>query len=528
MEDLDKLYRRFWESRQYKDRWLALYKELYFYVIPDRDAFNVKFNYRDDGKPVTQQIWDNTAMLAAYQRANDLHGLLLPKDRTWGKLVLDPHLYSKEVINNGDIKILMDDINDRIFFYLNESNLSRVVSSSNLDLVGGTAAIWVESQSDQVPLYYRSIPSVALYIEYSTDDVINTCWFAQKMTARSVLENYPNYAGTIREALHANPDEIYTVNYGQIKYSDDSFYIYAVLDDDPKNLLFDRESIYPQIIVYRDRVRPGEAEGRGVGLDMLPTIKDLNLIVQYSRQNMAFKANPPMFYDAGTYFNPYSVRQWSGAMIARNPQGRNPLEPLEMPTHPDVLQNIMLLQDVIQKGFQVDPLGEIQAPVRSATEVSIRENRAQRTSATDISRLINELPKQIYDVAAKILNERGLLTKKRQTIPGFDTKKLKFDYVSPLYDLQKQSDLNHFITNMQVKQQFFGQGATLATVDIFEVQKFLTDTLNLPRKLFSSDDQMRQFISQLGQAQQAAQLPQPQSKTSATPVNFPTNQGVTI
>ena len=530
MEDLEKLAARFWEARQYKDRWLALYKELYFYVIPDRDAFNVKFNYRDDGKPVTQQIWDNTAMLAAYQRANDLHGLLLPKDRVWGKLVLDKHLYAKEVVENGDIQILMDEINERIFFYLNESNLSRVVSSSNLDLVGGTGAIWVESQSDEIPLYYRSIPAVALYIEYSTDDVINTCWFAQKMTARSTLEIYPGYAGMMRETLKQEPNEVFTVNFGQIKYSDDSFFIYAVMDDDPLALLFSRESTYPQIIVYRDRVRPGEAEGRGVGTDMLPTIKDLNLVTQYSRQNMAFKANPPMFYDAGTYFNPYSVRQWSGAMIARNPQGRNPLEPLEMPTHPDVLQHIMHMQDAIQKGFQVDPLGEIQAPVKSATEISIRENRAQRTSATDISRLINELPKQIFDVAAKILNERGLLVKKRQSIPGFSTRKLKFDYVSPLYDLQNQSDLNHFISNLQIKQQFFGQGAAMATVNISEAQKFLTDKLNLPRKLFSSDDEIRQFLKQIGQAQQAqaqqGQLPRP--STTAGQVKFPENQGVTI
>jgi len=530
MEDLEKLNARFWEARQYKDRWLALYKELYFYVIPDRDAFNVKFNYRDDGKPVTQQIWDNTAMLAAYQRANDLHGLLLPKDRVWGKLVLDPHLYAKEVVENADIQILMDEINERIFFYLNESNLSRVVSSSNLDLVGGTGAIWVESQSDEIPLYYRSIPAVALYIEYSTDDVINTCWFAQKMTARSILDIYPGYSGMMRETLMQEPNEVFTVNFGQIKYSDDSFYIYSVMDDDPLALLFSRQSTYPQIIVYRDRVRPGEAEGRGVGTDMLPTIRDVNLVTQYSRQNMAFKANPPMFYDAGTYFNPYSVRQWAGAMIARNPQGRNPLEPLEMPTYPDVLQHIMHLQDAIQKGFQVDPLGEIQAPVRSATEVSIRENRAQRTSATDISRLINELPKQIFDVAAKILNERGLLTKKRQSIPGLSTRKLKFDYVSPLYDLQNQSDLNHFINNLQIKQQFFGQGAALMTTNIFEAQKFLTEKLNLPRKLFSTDEEIRQFMAQLGQAQQAqaqqGALPRP--STTAGQVKFPENQGVTI
>jgi hypothetical protein len=525
-EDLKKLYRRFWEARQYKDRWLALYKDLYFYVIPDRDAFNVKFNYRDDGKPVTQMIWDNTAMLAAYQRANDLHGLLLPKDRVWGKMVLDPHLYSPELINNA--QVVMDEINDRIFFYLNESNLSRVVSSSNLDLVGGTAAIWVESKSDDVPLYFRSIPSVALYIEYSTDDVINTCWFAQKMTARAILDTYPHYNGSLRDTLMQEPDEIFTVNFGQIKYDDNNFYIYAVMDDDPDALLFSRESSYQQIIVYRDRVRPGEAEGRGIGTDMLPTIKDLNLIVQYSRQNMAFKANPPMFYDAGSYFNPYSIRQWAGAMIARNPQGRSPLEALQMPDHPDVLQHIQHLQEAIQRGFQVDPLGEIQTPVRSATEVSIRENRAQRTSATDISRLINELPKQIFEVCAKILNERGLLVKNRQSIPGFSTSRLKFDYQSPLYDLQNQSDLNHFISNLQIKQQFFGQGAALATVNIFEANKFLTDKLNLQRKLFSSDDEIRNFLGQMMQQQQAAQLPQPKPTTTAGAVKFPENQGVTI
>ena len=96
--DFYKLKCRYDETRQYKDRWLGLYKDLYFYVIPDRDAFNVKWNYRDDGKPTTVQVWDNTAVLAAYQRSNDLHGLLLPKDRIWGKLVLDPHLFSAEEI----------------------------------------------------------------------------------------------------------------------------------------------------------------------------------------------------------------------------------------------------------------------------------------------------------------------------------------------------------------------------------------------------------------------------------------------
>lgn len=513
--DFHKLKARFDESRQYKDRWLALYKDLYYYVIPDRDAFNVKFNYRDDGKPVTAMVWDNTAVTAAYQRANDLHSLLLPKDRVWGKWVLDPHMFPAEFIEQS--KPLVDEVNDNIFFYLNQSNLARIVSSSNLDLVGGTGALWVESHDDLTPLYFRSIPAVALYIEYSTDDVLNTCWYQCKMTGRQVEESFPDYRGAKLEALRGSPNDQFMVYYGQIKMAEDKFYIYAVLEDDPFWPLWETDRAYPQIIIYRDRVRPGEADGRGIGIDLLPTIRDLNRVVMYDRQNLSFKANPPMFYDADSYFNPYSVRQWAGAMFARQPQGRNPLEALQMPNYPEVLPHIQDLREVILRAFQVDPLGEIQTPVRSATEVSIRENRAQRTSATDISRLINELPRQIYEVSAKILAERRLLSRDR-SIAKLNTKKMRFDFQSPLYDLQKQDDLNHFVTNMQIKQQFIGQEAAMASINLPEVQEFLTDKLNLNAKLFKNRSDFTKLIEHMAEVAQQQQAAPPSSTTTAIQV----------
>jgi hypothetical protein len=519
--DFHKLYQRFQETKMYKDRWLALYKNLYYYVIPDRDAFNVKWNYRDDGKPVTVQIWDNTAMLAAYQRANDLHALLLPKDRVWGKMILDPNMFSPEAIVAG--KPIMDEVNERILFYLNQSNLARIVSSSNLDLVGGTGAIWVESIDDETPLYFRSIPAVALYIEYSTDDVLNTCWYQCKMTGRQVMQYFPDYRGMGYLTLSAQPDVMYIVMYGQIKMAENNFYLYGVLNIDPFTPLWETERNYNQVIIYRDRVRPGESDGRGIGIDLLPTIQDLNRIVAYDRQNQAFKANPPMFYDNDAYFNPYSVRQWAGAMIARKPGGRNPLEALQMPSYVDTLKHIQDLRDVIRTGFQIDPLGEINTPVKSATEVSIRENRAQRTSATDISRLINELPKQIFEVAAKILAQRRLITKKGE-IGEINTKKMRFDFQSPLFDLQKQDDLNHFITNLQIKQQFFGQGAAMATVNLAKANEFLTDKLNLPADLFVSEEQLQQYVEGASEMAQQGALPQP--STTAGKVNFPAQSQV--
>lgn len=523
--DYFRLKARYDESYQYKERWLGLYKDLYFYVIPDRDAMNVKFNYRDDGKPVTVQIWDNTAMLASYQRANDLHGLLLPKDRKWGKFTLDPHEFSPAEIDAS--KEVMDEMNDRIFFYINESNLSRVVSSSNLDLVGGTGAIWVESIDDKTPLYFRSIPSVALYIEFSNDDTLNTAWFQQKMTGRQILDAFPKYNGRGKSACLNSPNDVFQVIYGQIKLSESKYFIYAVLNDDPFTPLFETERNYQQIIIYRDRVRPGEADGRGIGLDLLPTIRDLNRVVEYDRMALAFKAYPPFFYDSDSYFNPYSVRRWAGAMIARQPGSRNPLEPIQMPNNGDTLPAIQHLQEVVMKGFQVDPLGEIQTPVRSATEISIREQRAQRTASTDISRLINELPKQIFEVSAKILSERKLLTQDRDKSLNFNSRRQpRFQFESPLFDLQKQDDLNHFITKMQIVQQYYGQELAVASTKFPQVNKFLTDALNLKESLFKNEDELAQLFA--GIAEQAANAPQPTPSTSASSVQFPKAQGVTI
>lgn len=520
--DFKKLWDRYNESKQYKDRWLALYKDLYFYVIPDRNAFNVKWNYRDDGLPTTAQVWDNTAVLGAYQRANDLHALLLPKDRPWGKMVLDPHLFKQDFIDANEG--LMDEINDRILFYFNQSNLARVVSSSNLDLIGGTGALWVESKSDDEPLYFRSIPSVCLYIEYSNDDVLNTCWYQCKMTGRQVLENFNDYKGIKKASLRDAPNEIVIVVYGQIKLAEDKFYLYAILEEDYLNPLWEADRSYNQIIIYRDRVRPGEADGRGIGVDLLPSIRDLNRIISYSRQNMAFKANPPLFYDSNAYFNPYSVRQWAGAMIQRSP-GSKPLEAMVMPEYPDVLKQVIDLRETIQKGFMIDPLGEVDSPIKSATEISIRENRAQRTATTDISRLINELPAQLFHIAAKILGERRLLTKDR-TVRKFNTKKMRFDFQSPLFDLQKQDDVAHFISNMQIKQQFYGQQFAVMSTDAKEAQKFLTDKFNLPTKLFTDPNKLQQMLEQVAQA--AAQQAAPQPSTQASQVKLPQQSNTSI
>lgn len=515
--DMKELFARYNEAKQEKDRWIALYQKLYSFVLPNRNAFNEKWNYNDAGMPVTEQIWDPTAEMAASERANDIQSLLIPKDRTWGKFVLDPHLYEEKQIEQ--MQPTIDEANDRIMFYINESNLAREAYGANLDLVGGTGVLWIESISDEKPIVFRSIPAVSTYIEQTSDDVVTTCWASKKMIGYKILQTFENINAKILSSIMDNPSKAYSVMYGQIQLGEDKYYIYVTLPDiDPYTPLFEIERDYKQIIVFRDKVRPGESEGRGVGIDMLPTIIDLNHMVRDDRKNKTFKADPPMFYDNDKMFNPYSVRGWSGAMIARHPNGRNPIEALQMPVYPEVMEHEELLRRMIRNGFQVDQLGEVDSPVKSATEISIRENRAQRSSATNMSRIINEQPRQIFETCAKILAGRRLLTKDGR-IGDINPSKFKFDFQSPLFDIQKQENVNSFAQTLQFEQQFFGQGAALASVDMGESVQFLQKNSNLPAKLFRSKDEMNKLMQAMSQIQQPGAQPTP--TTAAAQVELP-------
>ena len=81
---------------------------------------------------------------------------------------------------------------------------------------------------------------------------------------------------------------------------------------------------------------------------------------------------------------------------------------------------------------------------------------------------------------------------------------------------------------MQIKQQFYGQSAPLISTDMFEVNRFIMDKLNLPAKLSASDDKMKATLAQAAQ-QQPQQPPEgAQPSTTAGAVQFPQDRGQTI
>lgn len=524
--NLEELYRRYKVASSYGNLDLGAMSALYTYILPDRRKHS--FNYGSSnliGVSFYGNCYDDTAIIAARHRANDLHGVLIPEGKDWGKITLDPIKFKNykeiedvnELKENKQFNVSLDKINDLLHKYLSNSNLSRAVSASNLDLIAGTGAIWVESESDDNPINFQSIPIDTLTLEYANDDVINTCWFKRKMSCRFILEEYPSYSD--RSYLKDNINKEVEVLFGQIKFVDKKdkrvkYYIYAVLERNPEELLYDVIRNYKQIIIYRDTIIPGGVHGFGIGMMKLPSVWRLNHLLASYHENLALLSNPPMYVDNDLAHNPSVSGNLMRTVIPTNPSNRRPIEIMQVPVSTLPMHEIDSIRLGIQRDFQVNILGDVGGPIPSATEVAYREELAQRRTTTDISRLINELPKQIYEISFSILNERGFFN-------GLMSKKLLNGinfFVNPLQELQNKANVANILATSQALIQTDGKQLETAIINPEKKGRYIAKMNGVPSEVLNSPEESQAIIANIVQQ---AQKSENRLFQSATTTNIP-------
>ncbi len=502
-------YRLFCEAQAQKQLWYSQYSNIYRLVLPNRNAFNVSYDYDNAARYENLQMYDSTAMTCAYIRANDLHGLLMPKDRKWARFTANPNKLKQDL--TWQAKEYIDTANNIIFGAIEASNLAMEVPNVLLDLVGGMGCIKIESPSDNMPLKFTSIPAYVTYVAMGQTDTIERVWVKDQMPKWKVIQTYPDAEKNMSIA-QADDLQLIDVYVGQCKLDNGSYWNYAFVTDFPEEPFWEKESYFKAIHVVRDRVHPGESEGRGVAMDMIWQIRDLNIVWKQHLRSMTVKSDPPIWYDSKMPFSPNSLRSGlAGAMIP-SMNGQPPMAYLQPPMSPEVSATVEDLRNQIRAAFMVDPLGSIDQPVHSATEISIRENRAQRTSTTDVSRVINELPRPIFEAATLILVHRGIVHFGMKELN--DNGNLLFEFHSPLQDVQAAQDLQNVAQAFQFIQQYFGEGAVLTATDPNAVKDFVIDNLRLNHALFRSPEEIQAQMKAMAE-QQAAQTAPPQSTTSA-------------
>jgi len=493
---VEDLIKRFGEARDRWESFRSLHQEAFDFSNPQRETFNI----HSPGQKKNRHIFDSTAVLGLEQFASRIQSSIVPSWQQWMNLRAGDEIPEED---QDKVNKLLEDVTDTFFSHLNHSNFSTEISPSLADLGIGTGAIQIEEGefNKEEVFKFNNVPLAELYPEMPPGGPIESVWRKQKVEARHLLRVWPGARLTdqLKNMSEKQPNRKIDILNGMLFNPVDGKYWQIVIHEPSKSSIFEQSFNSKRLIVFRWHVVPGEVFGRGPIIQMLPDIRTVNKVKEFILQNAALQmAGVYTGVDDGV-FNPHTVRIAPGAIIpVKSNSNANPtLVPLNRAG--DLGLGNFVLQDLqtsIKRALFVDPIGEITDPVRSATEIMIRQQEMLKNAGASIGRLKRELIEPLVAAGIDILQSLGKIAKIK-----VDGKEVTIKQSSPL---AKAEDLEDF----QNSQLWFAnisqlpQEIVAGAVKVEELPKYWQKKLGVPSELIRTDEE-RSLLAQ--QIQSAAQ-----------------------
>lgn len=494
------IIRRFGEAKKIWELWRSLHQEAMDFAAPERETFHL----RSPGQRKNRHIFDSTAVDGLVKFANRIQGSIVPSWQQWMNLEAGSEVSEeeKEAINTK-----LEDLTNTFFANLNHSNFSTEITPAFSDLGIGTGAIMVEESSfenDDDVFRFTNVPLAELIVE-SRDTVFRQ----QEIAAFKIKEVWPDAELTTsleQMAKDAPFTKVKIIN-GIVFNQKDREYHHVVIYDAEKKLLFTQSFKTQRLIVFRWHLTPGEIFGRGPIMQVLPDIRTANKVKQFVLENAALQM-------AGVYtglddgiFNPHTVRIAPGSVIPVNSNAPGNPSIAALPRAGDIgIGGIVLedLQNNIKKALFVDPLGEVTDPVKSATEIQIRQQEMLKDAGASLGRLKSELVEPLVAAGIEILTGRGL-------VPAIKVngKEVAIKQASPLAkaeDIEAFQNSQMWFRNVQELGALVGPEIVMGTVKVEELPDYWREKLGVPAKLVRDKNEKAELGKNVIEASQAGLL----------------------
>ncbi len=477
------------------EQWRSLHQEAMDYAAPQRSTFHTSA----PGQRKNRHIFDSTAVIGLEQFANRIQSSMIPSWHNWMELTSGSDIPEDQ---KKDTAKGLEETTEIFFKHLNHSNFSTEITPALSDLGIGTGAIMIEEGvfGDDEPFKFSNVPLAELYIE----DRKNV-WRDQEIAIGKIKENWPeaDLPSSLESQLKSDPlKEIKLIN-GMVYNPKDKMYHHLIIYEKGQKLLFTQAFKTQRLIVFRGHVTPGEVYGRGPILQMLADIRTVNKVKQFVLENAAIQMVGMYTGVNDGIFNPNTVRVTPGVII---PVGRNGTQNPSLQALPragDIgLGNLVLedLQNNIRKALYIEPLGDITDPVRSATEIMIRDQERLRNSGASLGRLKTELIEPLVAAGIDILSS---LSQVADIV--VDGKMVSIKQTSPLAKAEDQEDFQNsqvWFSSIVQLGQLIGPEAIMGSVKIEELPSYWAEKLGVPVDLMRTEAE-RKKIAQA--AMQAAQ-----------------------
>ena len=491
--DYEKMIRRFEQAKARKQSWDTHIKECYRYACPQRNTID----YKQPGAKKREWVFDSTAEDSLEDFASRMESELVPPNINWLKLEAGTDIPKDQ---QDKVNTYLEEVTEVVFQHIGSSNFSSQVHESFIDLGISTGALIVEAGDGiQSSLNFRCVSLSELYIEQSSKGIVDTVFRTLTIPANSISDTWPKAKinEKLKQIISNKPTEECKFIEGVIN-NGNSYTSFVVYEED-KFALIDEELESSPWVVFRESTIPGETYGRGRVMRALPDIKSLNKMVEDHLRAAAFTANPIYTATDDGVINPYTVRLEPGAImpVGSNANDNPTLRPLAPAGDYNVLQyDIRALQDNIRRIMISKPFGNVEeTPVRTATEMSIRNADMAKTSLGASGRIQNELLENLVARCVFILKQAG-------KIPDFkvDGKEVKIKFVSPSARAQDEQTLAAIGRAMEMMMALPPELVN-EQIAIEKIPGKIIDVLGLPESFNRTDEEKAQRAQQRQQQQ---------------------------
>ena len=508
------LVESFEKKKQERTNFESHWQECLRYIIPRKQDV---ISERSPGDKRGNELFDSTAIRANSMLAGALHSMLTnPTTRFFELIMGDPALDEDE-----EVKAFLQEAGERMFTMLSNSNFQTEIHEIYLDLGAiGTACLYM-ADHEQNLIHFSARHMKEIFIAENNEGLVDSVDRCFKWNARQIVQEFGEdkvprfikecYEKNIQEEfeiLHVvQPAEDYKSGGSPLPYK--SCYI---LKEKEFILSEGGYKVFPYA-VPRWTKTSGEVYGRGPGMDLLPSIKMINSMMETTIKGAQKTIDPPMMVSDNSVIG--KVRLTPAGLTLVRPSNEDPIRPLITDARIDFgFQFIDSIKQEIMAGFYVDQFTMAQGPQKTATEVNQLVEQNFRLMGPVLGRQHFELLRQVVERSFDVMVRNKKLPEAPPQIQG---REFNVRYSSFIARVQRMNEGQNIARAIQVAApilQLSPESAEVINGD--RTLKYILDIYGVPQKVQNSNAELEEKREARAQAQaQMAQEQQQQAQADA-------------
>lgn len=502
--------RRFDRAKANADLWMTLYEACQHYTCPARNLYYWTAQYQ--GAQKNARVYDTTQVAATNKFVSKLQNALTPPQQVWARLESGTDIPEE---HKEEVDRALQKQTNTIFDYIRASNFDMAANEAYYDLAVGTGCLVCNEGPDDDPLRWASVPLARLAVENSVSGLIdsNYRWW-DEIKIEEILVMWPNAKlSPMMQSLYENDPNasvknliegcIENVNIpGHPAPGKKDKYNYNIMHEN--FFCIDEPLESSPFITFRYSKQNNEDMGRGPVVFALPSIMSLQEAYRLELVSANMNITKPIMAADDGIFNPFTFILAPNTIIpvAPSSNGSFPIQVFPDTANPNFMQvttNDLRMQ--INTLLYADPLGPIEAPNKTATELALRQRNLAEEIGPAFIRLQKEFLSRVINRVIYILKKKGLIEDIK-----IDGKAIQVRYQSPLVVAQGQQDVAAFTQWFQLMQGVFGPDEAKSFVHPIELPFWSAGKMGVDLSIMPPKEGLEQAMAQQSEMNQQKEM----------------------